>query len=348
MSARALISRIVVLGIMLWTFDQIYQATTYSGDITSHADILDNLRLAEKDADIIYFGESSNFTSHPDDEDKRSISEFVGDYYPSLQVRAVEKGALHAAIYKTLIQQIEEESRVKTVIVTLNLRSFSIDWMNSELEPLLQKSNFMMQDYPPLFKRFVLATHFNDDPSEKERLLRVSELWKEDKIDWPFEFKYDNIYDWDLGMAEGGWLKEDGSWDMEKIVLGTQFIKQYGFQIKLDNPRIADFDALVETCRNRGLNVVLNLMAENIERADELLGEPLVFLMKSNRDLLVKRYSKSGVLVVDNLEMVEDFMFTDRDFPTEHYNEQGRKIVARNVADALRSVYPNKFVEPAN
>ena len=87
-------------------------------------------------------------------------------------------------------------------------------------------------------------------------------------------------------------------------------------------------------------------MAENIEKANDLVGEDLVFLMKRNRDFLVNRYHKDQVIVVDNLEDVPDMQFIDQDWTTEHYAELGRKIVAKNLADSLKQRYPQHYSAP--
>ena len=89
-------------------------------------------------------------------------------------------------------------------------------------------------------------------------------------------------------------------------------------------------------------------MAENTEKAQQLIGDELTFLMRQNRDLLVNRYHRNGVLVVDNLECVPSKEYTDSTWTTEHYAEKGRRIVARNVADTLRRFYPKSFVDLAN
>jgi hypothetical protein len=86
-------------------------------------------------------------------------------------------------------------------------------------------------------------------------------------------------------------------------------------------------------------------MAENMEKAQQLLGNDLLFLMQQNRDLLMQRYNKDGVTVVDNLDAVPNEEFIDQDWTTEHYAQRGRRIVASNVAQSLRFIYPADYKE---
>ena len=99
-----------------------------------------------------------------------------------------------------------------------------------------------------------------------------------------------------------------------------------------------DFDRIVCLAQQRGWNLVFNLMAEDVEWADELVGPDLTDLILSNAQLLEQRYSRRGVTVVNNIDAVPDSLFRDRDWTTEHYIQQGRQIIADNVSAALRQI----------
>ena len=110
-----------------------------------------------------------------------------------------------------------------------------------------------------------------------------------------------------------------------------------------------DFDRIVELAKERGWNVIFNLMAENIDRANELVGNDLLYLMRQNRDYLINRYgNQENVTVVNNLADVRNGLFTDQNWTTEHYQEMGRRTIAENVAQALREYHPDNYVENDN
>lgn len=222
------------------------------------------------------------------------------------------------------------------------MRSFNADWINSELETALMQQNVMLQPYPPLLRRFLLAFKAYDNKRYEERVRIMVESWKKEKLKFPYPAKYETTYEWDKALANGSYLLPDGSWDMKKIELATSFVKAYAFSIDTNNnPRIKDFDKICEYARERGWKLVFNLLAENFQKARELAGDDLVFLMKQNRDLLVERYRNKGVIVVDNLEQVADQDFIDKTFPTEHYVARGRIQIAYNVAKALHKSDPS-------
>ena len=129
--------------------------------------------------------------------------------------------------------------------------------------------------------------------------------------------------------------------------MACHYVKSYAFNINDENPRVADFDAIVELCHERGWHLVLNLMAENVDKPNELLGDDILFLMRRNRDYLLQRYgSLDDVVVVDNMSLVRDVNFIDQNWTTEHYYEEGRRIVADNLAQTLKSFYPDEYRNP--
>lgn len=336
---------IIVVSLVLMNF--IYVRYFFESDLQKHSNVINQVRsVIDDESEIVYVGESSNITSRADDFDKRAISDFVSDYFPTIKMGDITKEASHAGIYYELLEEIPIESKVKTVVVTMNLRSFDATWIYSNLETQLQKSMVLLKNYPPIFNRFLLSFKAYDIKTEKEREQQFKKKWKNDKLTFSEPFQYSNVIDWDNGMAAKGIKNQDGSINNRLTELACNYIKTYAFQIDtLTNPRIEDFDKIVELSKQRKWNLVFNLLAENVEKADELVGSQLTYLIKSNRDLLVKRYNKNNVIVVDNLELVSDSEFIDTNWTTEHYAENGRKIIAKQVAEKLKKFYPNEFKE---
>jgi len=342
-----IILKVLLLIGLLIGMNVVYRLFFYEEDVQKHSDVINLVReVVEDEREVVYIGESSNISFRDDDVDKRSIGSFIGDYFPHLKVGSITKPASHAGIYYELLNQIPRDSKIKTIIVTLNLRSFNAEWIYSKLETPLQKSIVMLKKNPPLCNRFLLSFKGYDLKTDAERSLQVHYQWKTSILEFPYSFPYNNVKDWDRAMAEAGVITKDGSYDEELTPLACHFIKTYAFQIDtLKNPRIKDFDRIVKLAKERNWNLVFNLMAENVEMADSLVGKELLFLMKQNRDLLVERYTQMGVVVVDNLCSVPDEQFIDRNWTTEHYAEKGRKTIAQNVAESLKTFYPNDYQE---
>ena len=271
----------------------------------------------------------------------------VGDYFPGVRCGDMTKDASHAEIYYNMLKLIPKTSSVETVVVTMNLRSFDAGWIYSRLETALQKQLVLLKKYPPLMNRFLLAFKAYPIRSEAEWDQIVSHHWKKDPIDFPGDVGLKTTHQWDSAMAWHGWIDAQGSRDEEMTTLACHYIKAYAFQIHDDNPRVKDFDKIVELCHERGWNLIFNLLAENVDKGNELVGKDLLFLMKQNRDYLVNRYGDlEDVVVVDNLHLIRDVNFIDQNWTTEHYYAEGRHLIARQVALALKSFYPSDFFDP--
>ncbi len=345
-NSKTLLYKLLLFTGIIFCFNFIYTKLFFEKDLQKHSPIINHIRkVLEKKSEVIYLGESSNTTFREDDMDKRSISEMISDYYPRRKFGNINKEASHAGIYYTFLNAIPENSSVKTIIVTLNLRSFDASWIYSNLETALQKSLVLLENHPPLYNRLLLSFKGYDIKSDGEREVQFKKAWKESKLTFDHPFPYDNVADWDFAMAEKGILNEDGTKNTPATELACHYIKTYAFQIDtLKNPRIKDFDNIVALAKKRNWKLIFNLLAENVDRAQLLVGDELVALIKHNRDLLVNRYSKQGVIVVDNLTQIDNDEFVDQNWTTEHYSEYGRRLIAKNVASALKQIYPNDYM----
>ncbi len=338
--------RLVTLLLVLLALNLIYKKLFYEHDLQEHSDIINLVRAVPMDANIVYLGESSNTNARDDDKDKRSISSFISDHYPDLGVYDITKPAAHAGTYKALLENIPDESSLETVIVTLNLRSFNAQWIYSILETPLQKSLVLIKKKPPLYNKFLLSFKAYEIKTDEEREEQFKKKWEEDLLVFPYDFPHSNVAQWNYWMAIQGIKDELGNIDYAQTELACHYIKAYGFQIDtLQNPRIDDFNEIVDLARERGWNLAFNLLAENTEKAEHLVGKDLLFVMNENARILKAYFQSRGVMVIDNLHAVENEQFTDQKWTTEHYAEKGRKTIARNVASAIKIWHPDAFMD---
>ncbi len=333
--------RICTLLLIITGLNFIYTVTLFEKDLKEKSPELTQIKSMEENTDVYYFGESSNTSYKEGDSLLNSISEMTSLFFPDLKFTNVNKYATHAGVYKQWMEQINKLP--KAIIVTLNLRSFDASWIHSKLETQLRESLVLSYPYPNLINRFFLSLGAFDNQSDQQREQTTINEWKTKELQFPFPYKYKTVSEWDAALAAGSYLKPDGSWDMDKIILACHYVKGYAFNLDETNPRIKDFDEITTWCTKNNVNLYLNLMAENINYADSLVGKELVFLMKQNRDYLVKRYTKENCVVVDNLELVAGKEFIDQNWTTEHYNYKGRMKIAKNLATQLKKQFEKEY-----
>ena len=330
---------------LLVVLNWVYSKWFFEKDLRKHSDIVElSWDVTDDSCRIIYVGESSNNHFGDEESNHRKISDFVSDYFPKVKMGDMTHSASHAQTYYYMLKHIPASSKVETVVVTMNMRSFGPLWIYSKLETALRKQLVLLEDYPPLVNRFLLGFKAYPIKTEEELDSLTRRHWREDPLVFPFDFEWDNVYQWDSATAWQGRHNYEGEYDPKWTELVCHYIKSYGFQIRDDNPRLKDFDDIVALSRKRGWNLVFNLMAENVDKANGLVGKELMYLMKQNHDYLLDRYGHlDGVTVVDNLNLVRDVDFIDQDWTTEHYYEDGRRIIAGNVAKALKAYYPEEY-----
>ena len=345
---KKLLTRIGLVLVILLMLNWVYSKWFFEKDLRAHSDIVElSWQVIDDSCRIIYVAESSNNHYGDEETNRRKISDYISDYFPTVKMGDLTKEASHAQTHYYLLKHIPKDAAVETVVETMNLHSFDAGWIYSDLETALRKQLVLLEGYPPLVNRFLLAFDAYPIKTKEEWNALVMEHWKNDPLDFPYDFEWNNTRQWDSATAWRGWHDFDGNYDPKMTELACHYIKSYGFRITDDNPRVKDFDAIVKLCRERGWNLVFNLMADNVDKANELVGKDLMYLMKQNRDYLRNRYGNfEGVTVVDNLNLVRDVNFIDQNWTTEHYYEEGRRIVADHVAEALRSLYPNDYYDP--
>lgn len=335
---KKLLIHIAVIAALLVLMNWIYTRWLYQDDLLEHSDIVAaSWQVAADSCELVYLGESSNKTYGYKDKDQRKISEMIAEQLPGVRCGDITQDAAHAEVYYYLLKNIPDDSQVKTVIVTMNLRSFGASWIYSSLETALQKKLVLMKGYPPLMKRALLAFKAYPIHTKDEWNKKAQDSWTKTPLCFPYPFPYKTTREWNRAIAYEGVKDSLGNHDQAMTELTSHFIKNYAFQIHDDNPRVKDFDRIVKLAEKRGWKLVFNIMAENTDRAQELVGDDLLFLMRENAAYLIKRYEAQGVTVVNNLEAVRDKEFIDRSWPTEHYYEEGRRIIAREVAGRIKN-----------
>lgn len=342
---RKIAPKAFLLLILLAGMNLVYERWLLPGDIAAYSESGALVQAVPDSVQVLFLGESSNLTFADEDVEKLSVSKLLARQFPGVPVADLSKGALHAGNYLTMLRAVPASIPVKAVVVTVNLRSFNPGWVHSKLETALQKEMVLLRRGPGLWRRLMLSLRDYEIKSEEERLADTRWHWQRDSLRFPHPFPYATAAAWDSACDARA---QAGGTEAQRWQVATHFVKAYAFQIDtLRHPRIADFDGIVELAQERGWTLVLNLLPENVEAAESLLGPEMVWLMRQNRDVLKRRYgNRQGVYFVDQMEALPAAEFIDRDRAAEHYFEQGRRVVASNLATALMAVFPASFREP--
>lgn len=292
---------------------------------------MDSLALCD---DALYFSESSNFTYAETDSFKKSISELLQEQIPHLKIGAVQQGAIHAGVYKTLIKRLPVFSRKKTIFIAINLRSFGINWIQSLLETNIDRANIFYTSYPPILKKFLVNFKAYDHQEDFQRKQNIKWHYKHDL----FEIKsgrYTNVRSWDSYVFANGIVTSGGQINRDTTELACHFIKNYAFKLDEENIRIKDLLEIVKLCKSKKISLVFHILPENFELAKSLIGPDLTGLMQENISFIHALFSQD-VLLIDNSQLLGQNHFIDKNWPTEHYDDQGRIEIAKKIANRMK------------
>ena len=317
----------------IWLSAFVYKKIYWVPELRDQGHMLFNLLEFQWHNDLLYLGESSNYWIAPEDTDKRTISDMINDSIPGMRLSGMQVPAYHAGMFLPIIRLLDTSNRVRSLVVTMNLRSFGQPWIYSTQENALQRTRCFYAPFPPLYNRMAATLQYYDNPSAESQDKKMLHCFEFDTLKTPFPLKFNTIKRW---CEQEKFPLPGGGEDFPKRVLADHYIKAYAFQIDTAiNVRIKDFDEIVRVCRAKNIRLYFNLLSENVQWADSLVGKELVYFMRSNRDLLLQRYSRMGVIMIDNLEAVPGESFGEKTWTTEHYDQNGRLIIARNVARAI-------------
>ena len=321
-----------------------YKALFWVDDTNEFNPTLDNLFVNEPTADILYFGESSNFhLEHPKTKKVR-ISDYIDSFLTQHEVNPVDNAGLEASNYLYIMKNLPEQTQVKALVVTMNLRSFGYTWILDGNYNYHRRANEFAELRPPLINRFFVALKAYDHIPESERVALLTKHKNQDPIHWPFSLSYHTLSEWNHSLQNRDWTGHSTYSKQEALSMASHYVKNFAFSLNTEeNPRINDFDQIVMFASQRNIPLVFHLLSENIEQAEKMVGEEMSWLLRQNAQTLVNRYHDGkNVWVVNNLETVPDAMFVDRHFPIEHYSNLGKKMCAQNIVDTLRGI-PSLF-----
>ena len=331
---RRLLLKALLLLAVLAVLDVVYRYTLYPRDLEEHCGMM---QLSQKplveEADMIYLGESSNHNCRESDSDKRTICQMIDDQLPGHKVADLAKNATHAGVFYDIMANIPRSSQVGTAIVTVNMRSFTSEWIWSDLEVPLRKEQVLMKRAPALYKRMLLAFKAYPHWEEDERWALVRRGIRHQTFSLPAPFPYTNAAEWDSHTWDEGCRL---GLNADTVGLACHYIKCFATTVTDRNPRIRDLDRIVKLCRQRGWQPVFHILPDNEDQMAQLVGPELLQLLHDNARFVQQRYESMGVLVVNNQGAVRDEDFNDKEYPTEHYDQVGRRAVADAVAAAIR------------
>lgn len=336
--------RIIFLLVLLAIVNAIYSKFGYQQELEKYAPIGQKIKTLDQGMDILYLSHENNTGYLNNDLDRRGIDQLLQDYYPELRLKAITFPRAHPGIYADLSNALGKDRDSLTIVLALNLRSFGPGWKNARLEKQYRKDLLFVQPGPPLWNRFLVLFNAYFHLSEEENWEHIHRVWNKKIFTKAEGFKYTSVKSWDRAVATRGIRDEQGKYDVAKTETATQYIKSYAFRLDgTRNEMIRSLDEIVSTAEKNKWKLVLSMLPVNIEKAEGLVGNDLMQLVMQNRHFLMSRYLDKGLQVIDLTSLLPGDAFIEVNQPTSRYDEMGRKEIAYEIANALSTIFPEKY-----
>ena len=319
------LKRIFVLTLLISIISYLYSTFLYEKTLKDEGWLKKiGTESFSKKAEILYFSASPNSSYSETDTDRRSIHEKIQSYISSYKIEALDTGAIHAGIFLHALKELPKEYKPKIVLMDLNLRSFGKLWIHSPLENSLQRNLIYWNNNLGLYNRLkaALKSYPYIPNHEREALINFDE--KFEKL--PFTDSCLTIKRWTDSLNHR--LDHyDG--------IGREMVRNFGFKIKPDNEMLQFYNQIVSFCNANHIQLIFLVLPENYEGMEKNTGKNLKLLCQQNVFFLKQHFNKIPIIDLSNKLNATYFYET---FPTEHYNSEGREIIAKKVGKFINQI----------
>ena len=310
-----------LLALLVIALNFVYKATLWHNDVIEYSNVGKAVKTAET-AEILYLGDCSDSYFGSDNTNEKGISQILDSLLPNTSVATISETGFHAGMFVRILHQLPENTNIKTVIVTLNLRSFSSYVFYAYEANSIDQRMVMLKNRPPLLNRFLLAFKVNKIHKGLARKEQLNKQQQNDKI--PLT-PHKSTHDWKATI-------ENGDWSDDKKNLAIGHLNNYAVQLTENtNSRIKDFDEVVAISKKKNIKLIFHLLPENTHETKQLIGEDLTKLIAYNRNFLHQRYNTENTTIIDNMELLPASDFIEV-LPNSHFYYSGRKKMAEEIA----------------
>jgi hypothetical protein len=310
MLLRLVVGVVVFFGAKFWYVS----SGLYKKERLKFSPMAAKLDSAFGNGDVVYLGESSNTSFNPwTDTFGYSVSEFLQMYLPQNRVRGVSHDGYHVGLFSQMLGLMPEhwaDSGRKTVVITVNMRSFGPSAMFNGNEASNQQEGIFYTRRMALLNRVYVSLHHYDSRDARE-MERAKTQWfrtKDLRLNGGTGNHYGNTHGDLVSKGEEcyrhntvkWWLRDlqrqfapvSGDADLARVMpMAEAYLKEFAFLLDEENPRVQALDAIVAKCKQEQVNVLFVLLIPNYDHAHRLFGQELTQLMDYNMNFLRKRFA---------------------------------------------------------
>ncbi|MBN1383796.1 MAG: hypothetical protein JW983_02785 [Elusimicrobia bacterium] len=283
--------------------------------------------IIKSEPDIIYFGDSVVTSCDVADKNKKTLPEMLEEILKNKKVGAIENSAYHPEVFYAVCKNIVSRGAgVETVVIPINLRSFSTEW---DMKPEYQfREDIAFFTYDSLLFRVFY------EPFTVFKVFDLTPVSEED-------YKRTPVYNGDImaGRVKDFEDKERyNKYSEENMKNKLTFF--YLYKLSEKHRKMKALISLAKLLNKTSVNAVFYLTPVDYETGDKFMGSQFSSRIKKNAYVVVSLLNEAGADVIDlSRSLPKDaFDLSERQYCNEHLNEKGRKFVARQVARRIKQL----------
>jgi hypothetical protein len=281
---------------------------------------IDGRLLKNHSGDIIYFADSI-LKSHSKCENKiLGIDDIVRNN--GLNIKNINQGAYSPIVYQNYIKNIKKQS---TVIIPINMRSFSEEWFNKPSYQFFNKrmaSSILAMDFISLYQLFIESFKYDKQIYNDTDIIRNG-----NDLGTIYSIAYSTKINEDLYCNDKTFYTNDKY--IKKLLIKYKY--HYMYKLTLNHKMFKYLKNIISFSRENNINLLFYITPINFEYGEIIVDKNFNIIVNNNINTLIKFFKDNNALYLDLSKKVDGKNFNDHQYVCEHLDYTGREIVASNI-----------------
>ena len=278
-------------------------------------DVFDN--LIKKNADIVYFGDSSLESWDIHDQNKSTTSDMLQDLWPHYPILTVKSHGYHLGRYEEFYMYFRKKQyHPKLIIVLINLRSFSPQW-DANPSYQFEKQRIILNYDSLLFRIFfrplAIFKVFNFEEIKNSQYLNTKVYNSQTLVGKVEDF--DNpTYNYS-----------------SEANIKNKIIFHYMFPLDKTHRKL---QSMVNLIKDHQLNVLFYITPIDYQTGEQYLGAAFREQVAQDIKLIKLLLDQNNAKYIDLSFSLDAsyFAWQQQKYPNEHLKEAGREFVAQQLS----------------
>lgn len=301
------------------------QIITYRYFVPPIPEITELRNILQNKYDTLYFGDSTVDFVDEKDTDTSSVVTMLHTFKPDYRVADFSHSANHTEVYEATLEYLSRSpTKPKAVILEINPATFSPVWdqtpgLQFEKEKFLLKNSDSLIAY--FYRPLAILQAINFNPISEKQYLETPVYRGGIFVGTVADFTNE---------------KKFASTTSENI--RDTFIARYMYTLTPQHRKLTALSKTIDIAQKSGIKVYTYITPINYKKGQQYVSPDFMFQTKVNTDLICKTVELKGVPCLNLAYTLDSSSFNyNRGYATEHVNETGRRLIARELTKVVGS-----------